>query len=164
MKKTWLSFNFSSFSINCLSCANTFKAAFWIRLMRTGRAPRWRGIVVSFTGPADTRYNNAKRSSSSSSTTRLLALMTPRSSFALSVRRLLNGTVGFRAAPVPAVLTVLCAELIGVPPREDKCILFHFGKRPYDNSSTFWVCSVIYLHIPVLLLHIPKWCLSYSYL
>ena len=143
--------------------------------MRTGRAPRCRGVdnwtrvVESFTGSADTLYNNAMKE------------------LKLLVNNEITGANGATKVfkrecqppqerdPLTAVLRpcqqlinlffVLCAALMGVSPKADKSVLHHFGKRHDDNESSFRVysSSTIYLHIPVIVLEIPTGYLADTY-
>ena len=129
--------------------------------MRTGRAPRRRGVdnwsrvVDSFTGSVDTLYNNMVKELKNFINTEIAGPNGPTKQFRGACRchppPPWPGSGPSPFVPVPSrSLMILCAALIGTPPNPgDKCILHHFGKRQSDKSSTFRVS--LYTYIPIYL-------------
>ena len=131
--------------------------------MRTGRAPRRRGVdnwsrvVDSFTGSVDTLYNNMVKELKNFINTEIAGPNGPTKQFRGACRchppPPWPGSGPSPFVPVPSrSLMILCAALIGTPPNPgDKCILHHFGKRQNDKSSTFRVSllpTYLYTYIP----------------
>ncbi len=116
--------------------------------MRTGRAPRHRGVenwskvVDSFTGTVDTLCTNAMKELKLFINSEIAGPGGPTKAFQgecpphFGFHTLFAFSCGLLRFNC---FFVLCAALMGASPREDKCILHHFGKRG-DRQSTFRVC------------------------
>ena len=140
--------------------------------MRTGHrgVENWTKVVDSFTSTVDTLYNNAMKELKLNA--RLLALVALQSCLRVSATLFAfsQGLLRFNCS------FVLCANLMGTSPRDDKCILHHFGRRGEDRQSAFRVCMYtsyldiiwsycagmsMYLHVSACIMHVSACIGSY---